>query len=59
MALFVPLVVSGASFPTEVPWPDSITLDFGIRQSRHQICLQLFVTIGPGEVAIPCVSLCQ
>lgn len=30
MALFVPLVFSGASFPTEVPWPDSITLE------RHQ-----------------------
>lgn len=59
MALFVPPEFSGARFPTEVPWPDSITLDFGIRQSRHQICLWFCMAVGPGEVAIPCVGLCQ
>lgn len=63
MALFVPLVFSGASFPTDFPWPDSITLDFGIRQkqtSNLSAVLHVYRTWrSPIEVAVPCVGLCK
>lgn len=31
LTAFAPLAFSGASFPTELPWPDIIFLDFGVR----------------------------